>query len=52
MLSTAAAPLATSSRPFWMSLVDFGASAPYEQLYAHFGITAEGVAAAARAKLD
>jgi transketolase len=29
----------------------FGASAPAEVLYKHFGITAEGVAAAAKAKL-
>jgi transketolase len=36
----------------FVGMESFGASAPYEQLYAHFGITAEGVAAAARAKLD
>ncbi len=36
----------------FVGMEGFGASAPYEQLYAHFGITAEGVAAAARAKLD
>jgi transketolase len=29
----------------------FGASAPYQDLYKHFGITAEAVAAAARARL-
>jgi transketolase len=29
----------------------FGASAPYQQLYAHFGITAEAVAAALKARL-
>jgi transketolase len=30
----------------------FGASGPYEKLYEHFGITAEAVARAAKAKLD
>ena len=30
----------------------FGASAPYEQLYAHFGITAEAVFEAAKSKLE
>jgi transketolase len=34
-----------------IGLDGFGASAPYEELYAHFGITAEAVAAAARAQL-
>jgi transketolase len=34
-----------------IGLDGFGASAPYEELYAHFGITAEAVAAAARARL-
>ena len=29
----------------------FGASAPYEELYRHFGITAEAVSKAARALL-
>ena len=29
----------------------FGASAPYEVLYKQFGITAEGVVAAVKAKL-
>jgi transketolase len=29
----------------------FGASAPYEDLYAHFGITAEAVVRAVQAKL-
>jgi transketolase len=32
-------------------MTGFGASAPAEQLYEHFGITAQGVAAAAKAKL-
>ena len=29
----------------------FGASAPADQLYKHFGVTAEAVAAAAKSKL-
>jgi transketolase len=29
----------------------FGASAPYQKLYQHFGITAEAVAAALKAQL-
>jgi transketolase len=29
----------------------FGASAPYQQLYKHFGITAEAVAEAVKARL-
>ena len=29
----------------------FGASAPYKELYRHFGITAEAVAEAAQARL-
>jgi transketolase len=36
----------------FVGMEGFGASGPYEKLYAHFGITAEGVAAAAKAKLD
>src|SRR5690606_26652165 len=36
----------------FVGMEGFGASAPYEQLYSHFCITAEGVAAAARAQLD
>jgi transketolase len=32
-------------------MTGFGASAPAEVLYKHFGITAEAVAAAAKAKL-
>ncbi len=35
----------------FVGMNSFGASAPAEVLYKHFGITAEGVAAAARAKL-
>ncbi|HSM19880.1 MAG TPA: transketolase [Hyphomicrobiales bacterium] len=34
-----------------IGLNSFGASAPYQDLYGHFGITAEAVAAAARARL-
>jgi transketolase len=30
---------------------DFGASAPYEDLYKHFGITAEAIVAAVRKRL-
>jgi len=29
----------------------FGASAPYKELYSHFGITAEAIATAAEGKL-
>jgi transketolase len=36
----------------FVGMQGFGASGPYEKLYAHFGITAEGVAAAAKARLD
>jgi transketolase len=32
----------------FVGMTGFGASAPAEQLYRHFGITAEAVAAAAR----
>ena len=32
-------------------MTGFGASAPDKALYAHFGITVEGVVAAAKAKL-
>jgi transketolase len=35
----------------FVGMSGFGASAPYEDLYAHFGITAEAVAAQARALL-
>jgi transketolase len=35
----------------FVGMQSFGASAPYEKLYEHFGITAEAVAAAAKAKL-
>ena len=35
----------------FVGMTGFGASAPAEQLYEHFGITAQAVAAAARAKL-
>jgi transketolase len=38
-------------RSAFIGMHDFGASAPIEQLYPHFGITAEKVAAAARALL-
>jgi transketolase len=30
---------------------DFGASGPFEELYTHFGITAEGVVSAAQAAM-
>jgi transketolase len=33
----------------FVGLCDFGASGPFEELYAHFGITAEAVAEQARA---
>jgi transketolase len=36
----------------FVGMTGFGASAPAEQLYAHFGITPQGVAAAAKAKLS
>jgi transketolase len=35
----------------FVGMTGFGASAPYERLYKEFGITAEGVVAAAKAKL-
>jgi transketolase len=35
----------------FVGMSGFGASAPFEKLYEHFGITAEAVAAAAKAKL-
>jgi transketolase len=35
----------------FVGMKSFGASAPYEQLYKHFGITAEAVAAAAKQRL-
>jgi len=35
----------------FVGMTGFGASAPFEVLYKHFGITAEAVAAAAKAKL-
>jgi transketolase len=35
----------------FVGMTGFGASAPYERLYKEFGITAEAVAAAAKAKL-
>ena len=35
----------------FVGMTGFGASAPDKALYAHFGITPEGVAAAAKAKL-
>ena len=35
----------------FVGMSTFGASAPYKELYQHFGITAEAVAAAASAKL-
>ena len=35
----------------FVGMSDFGASAPYEKLYEHFGITAQAVAAAAKARL-
>jgi transketolase len=36
----------------FVGMTGFGASAPYKDLYAHFGITAAAVAAAAATKLD
>ena len=35
----------------FVGMSDFGASAPYEKLYEHFGITAQAVAVAAKARL-
>ncbi len=35
----------------FVGMSGFGASAPYKELYAHFGITAEAVAQAATARL-
>jgi transketolase len=35
----------------FVGMESFGASAPFEVLYKHFGITAEAVAAAAKGKL-
>ena len=35
----------------FVGMTGFGASAPYKELYAHFGITAEAVAEAAAARL-
>jgi transketolase len=35
----------------FVGMTGFGASAPYQHLYRHFGITAEAVAAAAKARL-
>jgi transketolase len=35
----------------FVGMTGFGASAPYKDLYAHFGITAAGVAKAASTKL-
>jgi transketolase len=35
----------------FVGMSNFGASAPYKDLYGHFGITPEAVAAAAAAKL-
>ncbi|MFZ4687319.1 MAG: transketolase-like TK C-terminal-containing protein, partial [Hyphomonadaceae bacterium] len=35
----------------FVGMSGFGASAPYKALYRHFGITAEAVVAAAKARL-
>jgi transketolase len=35
----------------FVGMAGFGASAPYQQLYKHFGITAEAVAEAMKARL-
>ena len=35
----------------FIGMTDFGASAPYEDLYKHFGITAEAIVAAVRKQL-
>ena len=40
------------TRGLFVGLSSFGASAPYERLYAEFGITPQAVAAAARAALE
>ncbi len=37
---------------FFVGMDSFGASAPYQELYEHFGITAEAVVQTAQAKLD
>ena len=36
----------------FVGMTGFGASAPYKELYEHFGITADAVVAAAKAKLS
>ncbi|MEP3665893.1 MAG: transketolase, partial [Roseibium sp.] len=36
----------------FVGMSSFGASGPYKALYEHFGITAEAVVTAAKAKLD
>ena len=36
----------------FVGMNSFGASGPYEELYKHFGITAEAVMAAAEARLE
>ena len=41
----------SETRAWWSSLEHFGASAPYKTLYEQFGLTAERVAAAAKASL-
>ena len=35
----------------FIGMTDFGASAPYEDLYKHFGITPEAIVAAVRKRL-
>ena len=40
----------TGNRGGFVGMTGFGASAPYQQLYEHFGITAEAVAAAVHAR--
>jgi transketolase len=35
----------------FVGMESFGASAPYEQLYAHFGITSEAIVAAAETRI-
>jgi transketolase len=40
------------ARGAFVGMAGFGASAPYEDLYRHFGITAEAVAATARRSIQ
>jgi transketolase len=40
------------SNGVFVGMSSFGASGPYEKLYEHFGLTAEAIVSAAKAKLD